>query len=29
MGGQNPPLDLAVKGSLPGWENNYDKLYDR
>jgi 3-hydroxyacyl-CoA dehydrogenase/enoyl-CoA hydratase/carnithine racemase len=28
MGGNNPPLDLSVKGKLPGWENNYDRLYD-
>jgi len=28
MGGQNPPLNLSVQGKLPGWENNYDKLYD-
>jgi hypothetical protein len=28
IGGQNPPLNLSVQGKLPGWENNYDKLYD-
>ncbi len=28
MGGNNPPLDLSVRGKLPGWENNYDSLYD-
>ncbi len=27
MGGKNPPLDLSVKGKLPGWENNYESLY--
>jgi len=27
MGGKNPPLDLSVRGSLPGWENNYLHLY--
>jgi 3-hydroxybutyryl-CoA dehydrogenase len=27
MGGQNPPVDLSVQGKLPGWQNNYDKLY--
>nr|NQU92010.1 hypothetical protein [Bacteroidota bacterium] len=27
MGGKNPPLDLSVRGKLPGWENNYDNLY--
>jgi len=29
IGGQNPPLDLSVQGKLPGWENNYDNLYDQ
>jgi len=29
MGGQNPQLNLSVRGKLPGWENNYDKLYDK
>ncbi len=28
IGGNNPPLDLSVKGKLPGWENNYDSLYE-
>ena len=28
MGGKNPPINLAVTGKLPGWENNYDKLYE-
>jgi len=28
MGGKNPPLNLSVQGKLPGWENNFDKLYD-
>lgn len=28
MGGQNPPLDLSVRGKLPGWENTYDQLYE-
>lgn len=28
MGGQNPPINLSVQGKLPGWENNYDRLYD-
>ncbi len=27
IGGQNPPVNLAPQGKLPGWENNYDKLY--
>jgi 3-hydroxyacyl-CoA dehydrogenase/enoyl-CoA hydratase/carnithine racemase len=27
MGGKNPSLDLSVQGKLPGWENNYSKLY--
>jgi len=29
IGGQNPTLNLSVQGNLPGWENNYDRLYDR
>jgi 3-hydroxyacyl-CoA dehydrogenase/enoyl-CoA hydratase/carnithine racemase len=28
IGGQNPPLNLSVKGKLPGWENNFDHLYE-
>ena len=28
IGGNNPPLNLEVRGNLPGWENNYDKLYE-
>jgi len=28
IGGQNPPLNLTPAGKLPGWENNYDTLYD-
>ncbi len=28
MGGKNPALDLSVRGKLPGWENNYDSLYE-
>jgi len=28
MGRQNPPLDLSVKGELPGWKNNYNNLYE-
>jgi hypothetical protein len=28
IGGKNPPLDLAVRGNLPGWQNNYDTLYE-
>jgi len=28
MGGKNPPLDLSVKSDLPGWNNNYEVLYD-
>ncbi len=28
MGGKNPPIDLSVRGKLPGWENNYDKLFE-
>jgi 3-hydroxyacyl-CoA dehydrogenase/enoyl-CoA hydratase/carnithine racemase len=28
IGGQNPSLNLAVQGRLPGWENNYDELYN-
>jgi hypothetical protein len=28
MGGQNPPVDLSVRGKLPGWENTYDQLYE-
>lgn len=27
IGGQNPPLNLNIQGSLPGWENNYETLY--
>ncbi|MEI7896959.1 MAG: 3-hydroxyacyl-CoA dehydrogenase NAD-binding domain-containing protein [bacterium] len=29
IGGQNPPMNLAPQGKLPGWENNFDTLYDR
>ncbi len=29
MGGQNPPVDLSVKGKLPGWENTYDQLFEK
>ncbi|MCK9423408.1 MAG: 3-hydroxyacyl-CoA dehydrogenase NAD-binding domain-containing protein [Bacteroidales bacterium] len=29
IGGQNPPLNLAVQGNLPGWKNNYNTLYDQ
>ena len=29
IGGQNPPLNLSIEGKLPGWENNYEKLYDQ
>ncbi len=28
IGGQNPPLDLTPRGNLPGWENNYENLYN-
>ncbi|MBL6964703.1 MAG: hypothetical protein ISR55_12845, partial [Bacteroidetes bacterium] len=28
MGGRNPAVDLSVRGKLPGWENNYDSLYE-
>lgn len=28
IGGNNPPTDLSVKGKLPGWENNFDRLYE-
>lgn len=28
MGGKNPSLDLSVQGTLPGWVNNYDTLYE-
>jgi len=28
IGGKNPSLNLAVQGKLPGWENNYEKLFD-
>ena len=28
IGGQNPPTDLTPNGKLPGWENNYETLYD-
>ena len=27
IGGQNPPVNLAPQGKLPGWVNNYDNLY--
>jgi hypothetical protein len=28
IGGQNPPLNLAVQGKLSDWQNNYNELYD-
>ncbi|MCX6277802.1 MAG: 3-hydroxyacyl-CoA dehydrogenase NAD-binding domain-containing protein [Bacteroidetes bacterium] len=28
IGGQNPPLDLSIQGKLPGWENNYNSLFE-
>ncbi|MFC1851688.1 3-hydroxyacyl-CoA dehydrogenase NAD-binding domain-containing protein [candidate division CSSED10-310 bacterium] len=28
MGGRNPQMDLTVRGTLPGWENTYHKLFE-
>jgi len=28
IGGKNPPPDLSVRGTLPGWVNNYETLFD-
>jgi 3-hydroxyacyl-CoA dehydrogenase/enoyl-CoA hydratase/carnithine racemase len=28
MGGKNPSVDMTVRGKLPGWENNFDNLYN-